>query len=116
MKSLPLFIFSTAPLCLHNVSPFVLKHVLKASGIISFWSVRPFHGFVWLERLSESVEEIIIRQGQNRRNEREASVRGRAQGFALTHTQHHSLYINPYLIRLSCSALFLLVYFSCVVL
>ena len=37
-------------LCLHNVPLPVLKHILEASGIISGWSGRPFHGIVWLER------------------------------------------------------------------
>lgn len=37
-------------LWLHNVSPFVLKHISEASGIISGWSGRPFHGIVWHER------------------------------------------------------------------
>lgn len=37
-------------LCLHNVSPSVLKDILEASGIISGWSGRPFHGIVWHER------------------------------------------------------------------
>lgn len=101
-------------LCLCNVLLSVLKHFLAASGIISHWSGRPFHAIVW--RPSELVGEIIIQHGLNRRKERELHMWGRARGFALTHTQHHSLYINPYLIRLSHHAPSALVYPWCVVL
>ena len=104
-------------LCLHNVSLSVLKHILEASGIISGWSGRPFHGIVWHERaIWVGGRDHYPTRAEQTGKERELNVWGRARGFALTHTQHHSLYTNPYLIRLSFSAPSPFVYPSYVVL
>lgn len=56
---------------------------------------------------SKSVGEIIISHGLNRNEGRGAEC--------VRFYKHHSLYINPYLIRLSLSAASLLVYPFCIV-